>query len=298
MNAVEVDSPAKINLALRVGPRRPDGYHEIESLIVPLEFCDTLRVTARDDEQIVCRCSDPAVPTDARNLAVRAAQALRGRLARPRGATIEIEKRIPAGAGLGGGSGNAAATLRALNELWRLNLPPESLAALGAQIGSDVPAMVHRRACVVSGRGEIVSLEAPPVVAEVLLLLPPIDCATAEVYARFDALPPPAGGLGLCELLQTLVRINAGEDAFDRLGELLFNDLTDAAYASAPRLGEVARSVSLAVGTPLAMSGSGAAHFLLYPPDAAGRDRLQQDLGRIAAALSGVRVLETRTLHA
>lgn len=304
MNGTAVSSPAKLNLTLHVGARREDGYHEIESLIVPLEFGDLLHITPRDDDRILCTCSDPSIPTDERNLAVRAALQLQQRLAARRGATIAIQKRIPVGAGLGGGSGNAAATLRALNDLWRLELSIDELAQVGARVGSDVPAMVYGRPCVIRGRGERVSLEAPSLAAEVLLVLPSIHCSTAEVYARFDTLPPPQGARDLHELIIAMRAIRASEPetateaAFDRLHRTLFNDLAAAAQATAPDLAQLASALIRVTGVAFAMSGSGAAHFRLYPPNDAGRDRLQQDSSRITAALSGIRVLATRTLHA
>ena len=151
---VEVLAPAKLNLFLEVLGRRPDGYHEIETVMVAISLCDTL--TFRDDPSgaIRLRCSDPALPVGADNLVIKAADRLREATGCRRGAEIDLTKVIPAQAGLAGGSSDAAATLAALDRLWDLRLAPERLDALAAEVGSDVPFFNHVPAAVCRGRGE------------------------------------------------------------------------------------------------------------------------------------------------
>ncbi|HOS44067.1 MAG TPA: 4-(cytidine 5'-diphospho)-2-C-methyl-D-erythritol kinase, partial [Armatimonadota bacterium] len=134
---MQVPAPAKINLTLRVRGRRPDGFHEVESVMQMCTLADTL--TVADADGLVFTCSDPALRTED-NLAVRAARLLMAQCPTPpRGAKIHLEKAIPMQAGLGGGSSDAAAALAALNEVWDIRLTLDRLATLAAQLGSDVP---------------------------------------------------------------------------------------------------------------------------------------------------------------
>ncbi len=152
-------APAKINLFLHVLARRPDGYHEIQSAFVPLDLCDVVDLTARDDDRIV-RDGDLTGPVDD-DLAVRAARALQaaaradpGAAPRRLGASVRVEKHIPVGAGLGGGSSDAATTLIGLNRLWDLNLPRATLQALARTLGADVPFFLGQGTAFVEGTGE------------------------------------------------------------------------------------------------------------------------------------------------
>lgn len=191
-----VEASAKINLTLEVYGRRADGFHELRSLVQPIAFADTLDFEPSEGGTIV---SDTGYGEA--DLIVRAARTLRTAYAPSRpnlGTRIHVVKRIPAGGGLGGGSADAAATLRALNELWGLKRSPEELAALGAAVGSDVPALVlaqHFRAPVwMEGRGERVRVAAPAQTARRSLVLvhPGVSSATAEVYARCTPRTMPA----------------------------------------------------------------------------------------------------------
>ena len=137
MDTLTRQSPAKINLTLRVVGKRDDGFHEIESLIARIDLCDTVHVSPRDDGRLTLECDEPSIPADESNLALKAAAILRDKAAAPQGAHMSLKKRIPAGAGLGGGSSNAAATLMLLNEFWNLGLPNSKLATIGTEIGSS-----------------------------------------------------------------------------------------------------------------------------------------------------------------
>ena len=182
---MEFRAPAKINLSLRVLRRRDDGFHEIESLMVPLSLHDTLAVDLQDAPGLEFVCDDPSLPTDGANLVVRAAQLFHATCGLEPRIRIELRKQIPHGAGLGGGSSDAATTLLALDRLHRTNLPLAALHEIAAQLGSDVPFFLHRSAATVRGRGELVTpCDAPPALP-LLLLKPPFGVPTPWAYQRW-----------------------------------------------------------------------------------------------------------------
>lgn len=146
---------AKVNLTLAVTGKRDDGYHELRSLVVGVDLRDSLTAEPVAESQITLRCSDPTLGGEA-NLAWKAAAALAARAGGPVGARVALTKRVPTGGGLGGGSSDAAAALRLCNRLWSLDLGVRELAAIGAEIGSDVPLFFGLPAAVMAGRGEIV----------------------------------------------------------------------------------------------------------------------------------------------
>lgn len=265
-----VRSPAKINLTLAVGPRQADGYHELESIVALLDFGDDVHVSARDDRRIVIECDTPGVPTDDTNLAAKAANALRAQSNISAGATIRLTKRIPAGAGLGGGSSNAATTMMLLRDVWKLSLKRDELATIAATIGSDVPLFFHGPLCTMRGRGEIVQPLAVSLVASAVLVMPPIHSATAAVYRQFDALSPPPKRESADELIARLSRANASfpEGPRQLLGEELmsatFNDLEAAAFGATPELRDFATRLREVTGREFRMTGSGAAFFCLF----------------------------------
>ena len=174
-------APAKLNLFLRVTGRREDGRHDLQTVFQLLDFGDEVEITPRHDDRIVLL--DPPPGLDAGNeLSVRAARALRARAAAPRGVSIRLVKRIPQGAGLGGGSSNAATTLVALNRIWETGLDERQLAALGLRLGADVPVFVHGRSGWAEGVGErLLALPLPPL--WYLVVHPRISVSTAEVFA-------------------------------------------------------------------------------------------------------------------
>src|SRR5712692_3030714 len=155
MQVMQVLAPAKINLSLRILGRRRDGFHEIETVIAPISLCDELKVD-KEKQGIEFRCDDPSVPQGNDNLAVRAANVFFASTKLKPAISIELKKKIPHGAGLGGGSSDAAATLLALNQLFQTNMSREELAKLGSTIGSDVPFFLFESAAVCRGRGELV----------------------------------------------------------------------------------------------------------------------------------------------
>jgi len=265
---VAVRAPAKLNLGLRVAGRRADGYHELDSLFVPIDWADdlVLEVAPAPAPRVALELEAGAigVPAGGENLAARAALAFLERAGLSLSAAIRLTKRIPAAAGLGGGSSDAGAALRALSELCPGALAPVDLAELALSLGADVPFFLDPRPARVRGIGERIEPLADVAPMDCLLLHPGLSLSTAEVYRAFDALTPagatPAPAQGL-----------AAAGAID-----LSNDLEAAAVRLCPpvaRLRERLRSLS-PVG--IGMSGSGPTLFGIFPSAeaaaAAGRD--------------------------
>ena len=181
-------APAKINLSLRVLGKREDGFHDIETLMVPIDLADelVLEPVASAPGGIELVCSDPTLPTGAGNLAFRAADLFRARFAPAMPALrLILNKRIPHGAGLGGGSSDAAAVLLALDGFLATGLTTAQLAGLAAELGSDVPFFVYRSAAMCRGRGERVEPVPPPEPLPLLLLKPPFPVPTPFAYQRW-----------------------------------------------------------------------------------------------------------------
>lgn len=174
-------APAKLNLFLHVTGRRADGYHSLQTAFRLIDLADTLRFAARDDAEVTLRRPLPGVPAE-QDLCVRAAALLRQATGHRGGVDIELDKRIPVGGGLGGGSSDAATTLVALNHLWRLGLKRGELQQLALKLGADVPLFVFGENAFAEGVGEQLTPLALPA-AWYLLLLPPVQVSTAAVFA-------------------------------------------------------------------------------------------------------------------
>ena len=265
-------APAKINLFLHVGDKRPDKFHELESLVVFSEFGDTLTFEdAADLALSVTGAFGRYVPPGEDNLIFRAARLLSDGKA-GLGAAMTLEKNIPVAAGVGGGSADAAAALRGLNALWGLGHSENALAALGAQLGSDVPACVLSRSCWMAGRGErIAEVPSLPRIAMVLVN-PGIAVPTGPVFASLNArtgtgaIAPPQRPI---ESLWELVRYLDSSE----------NDLEAPACAIAPIIDDVLGAIAHEPGCVMAqMSGSGATCFGLFD----GEDYAKGAADRIA----------------
>jgi len=185
MQAVQVFAPAKINLSLKILGRRDDGFHEIETLIVPISLCDEMKIE-KNEGGIEFHCDDPSVRKGDDNLAMRAAKAFFAATKLRPAVSIELKKKIPLGAGLGGGSSDAAATLLAFNQLFETNLTRDELAKLGSAIGSDVPFFTFESAAICKGRGELVAPAKLPEQLSILLLKPAFAVATEWAYLRWQ----------------------------------------------------------------------------------------------------------------
>ena len=243
MARLTLEAPAKLNLRLLVGPRGADGYHPLESLMVALEgLSDTVEVRPAPGRAVIC----PGIEGPA-NLAWRALDELEAEVDRPLPLEVRIEKRIPAQAGLGGGSSDAAAVLRAADRLHGLGLEPERLEAVAARVGSDVPFFVRGGAQWARGRGELLEPASAPRFAA-LLAMPGYGLPTPAVYAAFDRLPAPPPGDG-----------RPAPDALPALAGWVRNDLWAPALALRPALGAVARGLRAAGAEAVLLCGSGSA---------------------------------------
>src|SRR6266446_1440301 len=185
MSAMQVLAPAKINLSLKILGRRGDGFHEIETLIAPISLYDKIDIE-RQSRWIDFSCDDPTVPSGDENLVVRVAKAFFEKTKISGGVGIKLHKKIPHGAGLGGGSSDAAATLRALNQLFKTKLSREELANLGSNIGSDVSFFLFESAAVCKGRGEIVEPTKLKTKLSILLFKPAFLVSSAWAYSRWQ----------------------------------------------------------------------------------------------------------------
>ena len=187
MKKVEEKAYAKINLVLNIGDLRPDGYHDIQTIMQSLELHDDVTVEQTGGTGITVTASVDTIPTDESNLAVKAVKAFAAKTGVPAdGLSIHIEKRIPVAAGLGGGSSDAAATLRALNVLYETNLSVDELAEIGIEVGSDVPFCVHGGCAYVEGKGDMVFPTTPMPQCIIVIGKPDLAISTEKMYQRFD----------------------------------------------------------------------------------------------------------------
>ena len=258
-NTRVVKARAKVNLFLRVHSRRDDGYHEVETAIVPISLADRLEVHAVSDPSFRTLSfalevtGEPsavrAVPADESNLILRAADALARRVEATGFADVVLEKRIPVAAGLGGGSADAAATLHALNDLWGSGLGHEELRTIGAEVGSDVPALLAGRPVLARGRGESIEPLEFPSLRWVLLPFP-FGVSTRDAYAWWDEEGGTGPGPG--PLLEA-----AREGEVEQVGRLLFNDLEPGVLRRHPEIGEAKQRLLDAGAAGVVLCGSG-----------------------------------------
>lgn len=182
---MEFFAPAKVNLSLRVLRRREDGFHEIESLMCPLSIFDTLDLSHREEGGLEFTCDDPTIPAGDDNLVVRAAKLFCASCGFEPQLRIHLTKRIPHGAGLGGGSSDAATTLIGLNRLFETELSREVLSSMAADLGSDIPFFIYQSAAIIRGRGEFVEPVAFPHELPLFLIKPPFGVPTPWAYKHW-----------------------------------------------------------------------------------------------------------------
>lgn len=247
---------AKVNLSLAVNGLRSDGFHEICSWVTPIDWHDEviIRHAERFSLEVLGRCE--GVPSDSRNLVWRAAGALAAAAQREPDVSITLHKHLPHGAGLGGGSSDAAATLLALADLWGLDWPMSRLVAIAATLGSDVPFFMYNASAVIRGRGEIVEPVGQSPEMWLVLAMPAFASATPDVYRAWDELVTPPS------TAQMPWRKAFGSAA--TLAESLFNDLEPAAFSFDPRLADLHRRLDRLAGRSVRMTGSGSAFFSLF----------------------------------
>ncbi len=247
-----LSTAAKVNLVLEVLGRRADGYHEIATVMQTVDLSD--RLTLEDADALTCRATASGVPTDDRNLAMRAARALAEAAGTTHGARITLDKRIPVAAGLGGGSSDAAATLLGLNRLWGLRWSVARLHEVAVTLGMDVPFFLRGGTALGTGRGE--KLEAVPGVALALVLVNPrFGVSTAEVYGRVT----PAMYTDGARARGVLGALRSRRPA--RVAATLYNGLEAAAAWRHPEIERMKAALLAAGALGAALSGSGPTVF-------------------------------------
>ncbi len=273
-------APGKVNLGLRILGRRPDGYHRLESLFLPIDLADTVQLALRRSPGVgLALYGDCAgIPGDERNLAVRAAAAFLAEAGAAGGVEIELTKRLPAPGGLGGGSSDAGAVLRGLAELLPGAVAPERLRALALGLGAGAPFFLAPEPALVTGIGE----EILPVdeFAPLVLLLahPGAPLATAAVYAEYDARAasltasePGPSIRALLALREEAGRARAGPIETS-LRALVANDLEPAASRLCPAVPELRKEIEANGALAVSLSGSGPTVFGVFPSEAAAGD--------------------------
>jgi 4-diphosphocytidyl-2-C-methyl-D-erythritol kinase len=251
-------APAKINLGLHVIGKRSDGYHDIETVMLRIPWSDFLDVVP--DKTLSLTCDDQALPTGSQNLCMKAARALALRSGTARGARMHLTKNVPVGAGLGGGSSDAAATLRVLRRLWSVDISDDELVELAAELGADVPFFLGPTPALAQGIGEALTpltnnagsgLEIP---FTFVVIKPEVSVSTPDAYRWVT--PSDAGRVDLADVVGSL--------DLDRWREELVNDFEGPVIERIPEIG-VARDLLLQAGAGFAaMSGSGSAVYGVF----------------------------------
>jgi len=269
LDTLVVPAPAKVNLFLHVTGRRDDGYHLLESLFALVGLADTVTLVRRDDRAIVRARVVPGVAEQA-DLAMRAAVALRDATGTPFGASIAVDKRIPMGGGLGGGSSDAASVLLGLNRLWALGLSRAELAGIGVKLGADVPFFVHGENAIVRGIGEVIAPVSLPR-QWLALALPAVQVPTATIFAA-------------AELTRSTpsAKMNVFSVGYGR------NDLEPVAAARHPDIAAALAALGRVAGNAR-MSGSGSSVFAACESAGSAREA-------VLALPPGLRGLVVRTL--
>jgi 4-diphosphocytidyl-2-C-methyl-D-erythritol kinase len=255
--AVHVTAPAKINLYLEVLGKRPDGYHAIETVILAVELFDELTLDADLSGHVTLSCDQPELSTGPDNLVMKAAHLLQLRTGCRFGASMQLTKRIPWAAGLGGGSSDAAAALAGLNELWQLGLSTDQLSLIGAELGSDVSFFFHAPAALCTGRGEVVKPVAVGRAFDLVLVKPPMGLSTADVYRELGSDPQSA----IRDPQSAMEALAEGN--VEALGRSLHNRLQAPAVRLCPALAELLERLRTTGNAGSRMSGSGSCLFAL-----------------------------------
>lgn len=259
---LEVITRAKVNLSLDVVRRRPDGYHEIETIFQSIDIADRMRIELTNDGAVAITCDTPGIPTDETNLCHRAIVAMRPIAGRSLGARITLEKGVPVGAGLGGGSGNAAGVILAVSRALRLGAPMGSLERVAASLGSDVPFMLHGGTMIGRGRGDLLTPLQPLKRGFFVVVKPEVSIPTAWVYSNLNfRLTRHRPRLNLRAVSAVLARFPKASLPFRNALE----DVVFPAYPSVARLWEELVSERPCFAS---MTGSGSAVFAIFDREA------------------------------
>ncbi|GAX60636.1 4-diphosphocytidyl-2C-methyl-D-erythritol kinase [Candidatus Scalindua japonica] len=273
-NIISIEAPAKVNLFLEILGKRDDGYHEIETIMQEIDLVDSLRFE-EIQEGVKLECNDNNIPSDHDNLVCKAANLFLKECGVKKGVLINLEKKIPVGAGLGGGSSDAAATLKALNLLWKVGLSDEELIEFAAKLGSDIPFFIKGKTSLCSGRGEKVSPVEVRSKMDYIILFPHVHISTETIYKNLKI-----------DLTKKRKDVSFFSNALkysevSDIGKLLFNRLEEAIFTIYPDLLQVKESLEVFDFCGLSISGSGSAFFGLC------NDRHQAEVIKSKVEFSG-----------
>ena len=262
INRISLKAPAKINLFLEILGKRDDGYHEIETVMQEIDLVDNLQFE-EIQEGVRLKCNDKNIPSDENNLVCKAANLILNECGIKRGVLISLEKNIPVGAGLGGGSSDAAATLKALNLLWKIGLNDAELMEFAAKLGSDIPFFIKGKTALCSGRGEKITPIEVKSEMNYLVIFPHINISTATIYRNLKI-----------DLTKKIIDVSFFLNALKHpkvagICKLLFNRLEEVVFTTYPDLLDVKKTLDHFDFCGLSVSGSGSAFFGLC------RDRQQ-----------------------
>jgi len=279
--SISFKTPAKVNLGLHIIGKREDGFHELETLFQMVNWCDEIKIEclSRGLELV---CNQPDIPTDKGNLVIKAAHILQARYpGRCKGARIHLNKNIPHGAGLGGGSGNAAGVLLGLNFLWGLKLKREDLISVASELGSDVPFFLFSPCAIGRGRGEILEPVKNSIRFYVLMVYPGFAVPTASVYGNLKL------KLTKRENNISILKNFLLQSEFAQLGATWSNDLELFVFKEYPGLSGIKKEM-LALGAKGALlSGSGSTVFGIFDnPETANSAHARLDRGKFMLFLA------------
>jgi 4-diphosphocytidyl-2-C-methyl-D-erythritol kinase len=266
MESIALRAPAKVNLRLNIQGKRSDGYHEIKTWIYPISLADELHIERVKRAQITISSASPGLPLGEENLAYRAAALFIKERGLAGGVRIEIVKHIPLAAGLGGGSSDAAAVLKAANILWRQNIPTEGLMEMGGQIGADCPFFIAGKAAIMWRKGERVLSYLPPLKAWLVLINPGIPLSTKQVYEQRKWGLTKQGGE---------TKISMPPQDLEKMGKFLRNDLERSAIELLPIIATLKERLREAGAKGVSMTGSGPTVFGLFATEAEARQAVE-----------------------
>lgn len=265
-------APAKINLSLDVLRKRMDGYHDVHMVMTTVDLADRIECEENTSGDIIIRSSASFVPEDRRNFAYQAAEIIKDRYTIDQGITITIAKEIPVAAGLAGGSSDAAATIRALNRLWQLNMSIDDMYSVAERIGSDVPFCVTGGTAVATGRGEKITPILAPPSCWVVLAKPSVSVSTADVYKALDI--SSAHHPDVEAMVQAIHDQN-----FEQVCQLLGNTLESVTPERVPEISQIKKQMYRMGAEGVLMSGSG--------PTVFGLTQYESRVQRICNSLKG-----------
>ena len=274
-NVISLKAPAKVNLFLEILGKRDDGYHEIETIMQEIDLADSLQFE-ETQEGVTLECNDKNIPANQDNLVCKAANLILEECGIKKGVLINLEKNIPVGAGLGGGSSDAATTLKALNSLWKIGLNNEELMEFAAKLGSDIPFFINGKTALCRGRGELITPVEVRNRMDYIILFPRVHISTETIYKNLKI-----------DLTKKRKDVSFFLDALKysevaSISKLLFNRLEEIIFATYPDLLQVKSTLESFGFCGLSISGSGSAFFGLC------NDRHQAEVIKSKIELSGM----------